>query len=89
MTAFAWCVDGLESGHGRELDNGAGDLGRFQFTVGTYDYVLDQMRLHRVADTRKWDRDPLTAPVVQQVAAFDYYSPIDPGAWPNTIPRCL
>jgi hypothetical protein len=89
MTPLAWCVSGYESGHGANVNNGAGDLGWVQFTVGTYDYVLNQMQAHHVANTSGWDRDPLTAPVVQQIAAFDYYEPIDPGAWPNTVPRCI
>ena len=86
MTGFDWCVAFRESGDGTNLSNGV-DLGWFQFLPSTYAYVLDQLQAHGT-DTEGWDRDPLTAPVVEQVAAFNYYEPIDPGAWPLTVPAC-
>jgi hypothetical protein len=90
MTAFDWCVAGKESTWGTNLSNGAGDLGWFQFTEQTYDYVLSQLRLHGT-NTQGWDLDPETAPVAQQVAAFNYWEPIAGSSsegWPNTVPMC-
>jgi hypothetical protein len=86
MTSFDWCVSGLESGHGENLSNGY-DFGWYQFAPTTYAYVLDQMQDNGISTT-DWDRSPLTAPVWQQTAAFNFYEPRDPGAWPNTVPAC-
>lgn len=87
MTAFDWCVAKGESGDGANLSNGT-DFGWFQFLPSTYDTVLGYMAADGI-DTSSWDRSPLTAPVWQQVAAFNYYEPKNPGAWPNTVGPCL
>ena len=81
MTPLAWCVSGLESGHDFSINTGNGFYGGFQFVTSTWLAVQRMMGVY-------WAPRADLATEAEQVAAFDYYSAIDPGAWPNTIPRC-
>ena len=82
MSAFAWCVSGLESGHRFHINTGNGYYGGFQFETQTW--LAVQRLMH------EWyaPRADL-ATVAEQVAVFDYWEARDPEAWPVTVPACL
>ncbi len=80
-TAFDRCVAFRESGNTWTEDTGNGFYGAFQWLPSTWSSVLALMGVAGPAD-------PAAAAPAVQVAAFNYWAPRDPGAWPNTIPAC-
>lgn len=69
------------------IDTGNGYYGAFQWLPSTWTSVLHMMAARGI-DTDGWPSMPNEASESQQVAAFDFYEPIDPGAWPVTVPAC-
>lgn len=79
MTALASCVLQRESS-GDWHNDGEFD-GGYQFTEETWQSVEHMMGVW-------WSATADQATPSQQTAAFLYYEPKDPGAWPNTVPMC-
>lgn len=81
-TSFDACVAGRESGGDWTIDTGNGYYGAFQWLPETWVSVLGMM------GETDWPADPAAASPAEQVAAFNFWSVRDPGAWPNSIPAC-
>ena len=80
-TPFDACVAQHESGGDWTIATGNGYFGAFQWLPSTWVSVLAMMGVSGPSD-------PAAASPVLQVAAFNYWSARDPGAWPVTIPAC-
>lgn len=80
-SSFDECVARRESGGDWTINTGNGYAGAYQWLPATWQYVLGQMGVAGPAD-------PAAATPALQVAAFNYYVAINPGAWPVTVGLC-